>query len=165
MTGDVQRGRSCAFEKTRLKKQFKYTQEEFKMRENSSKGPSIYVQAVVALLFINLVHKIVREIPGSLNLAGAQGTGGGVVTIMTAIILALSITLLFFRIKWGLILGFVPAIWAMLQWVLVHVIMGHPDRNGIWWYPIFPITQGALIIYFSIVAWRDEKSFQNEREV
>lgn len=129
------------------------------MRENSSKVPSIYVQAVMALLLVNLVHKIVREIPGSLNLTGAQGTVGGIVTIITAIVLAFSIVLLFFRIKWGLILGFVPAIWAMLQWVLVHVIMGHPDQNGIWWYSIFPITQGALIIYFSIVAWRSEKSF------
>ncbi len=124
--------------------------------ENQHRGLSIHIQAVMALMFILFVHKLVREIPGSLNMEGAIG---GVVTIAMAMLLAISITLLFFRNRWGLILGFIPAVWAMLQWVLVHGIQGHPDQNGVWWYPIFPIVQGALIIYFSNLAWRKDESF------
>jgi hypothetical protein len=124
--------------------------------ENQSRELSIHIQAVMAMMFILFIHKLVREIPGSLNMEGAIG---GIVTITMAVLLAISIMLLFFRNRWGLILGFVPAIWAMLQWILVHVIQRHPDRNGIWWYPIFPIIQGALIIYLSILAWRNDESF------
>lgn len=128
------------------------------MRKNKSQSRdlSIYIQAVIAMMFILFVHKLVREIPGSLKLEGAIG---GIVTMTTAALLAISIILLFFRNRCGLILSFVPAVWAMLQWIWVHVIQGNPDQNGIWWYPIFPIVQGALIIYFSILAWRNDEGF------
>lgn len=124
--------------------------------ENQSRDLSIYIQAVIAMMLILFVHKLVREIPGSLKLEGAIG---GIVTMTTAALLAISIILLFLRNRWGLILSFVPAVWAMLQWIWVHVIQGNPDQNGIWWYPIFPIVQGALIIYFSILAWRNDEGF------
>jgi len=124
--------------------------------ENQSRGPSIHVQAVMAMMFILFVHKLVREIPGSLKLEGSIGV---IATTTAAVMLALGIVLLYFRNRWGLILGFIPAVWAMLQWILVHVIQGHPDQNRIWWYPIFPIAQGGLIIYFSILAWRNDESF------
>ena len=127
-----------------------------KRTKNQSRGLSVPVQAAMAMMFILFVHKLVREIPGSLDIEGAVG---GVATIIATAMLALGIALLFFRNRWGLILGLIPAVWAMLQWILVHVIQGHPDQNGIWWYPIFPIVQGALIIYFSILVWRDEESF------
>ena len=129
---------------------------KMKRDKNQSQNLPVRIQAAMAMMFILFVHKLVREIPGSLSLEGAIG---GIVTISTAVLLAISIILLFFRNRWGLILGFVPAVWAMLQWVLVHVIQRYPDRNGVWWYPIFPIVQGALIIYFSILAWRNDKSF------
>jgi hypothetical protein len=126
-----------------------------KRNANQSRGLSIHIQAAMAMMFVLFVHKLVREIPHSLDM----GSISGIATIAAAAMLALGIALLFFRNRWGLILGAIPAVWAMLQWILVHVIWAHPDRNGIWWYPIFPIVQGALIIYFSILAWRDEGSF------
>jgi len=129
------------------------------MKENDSKYPSIYIQAVIAVLLVNLVHKLVREIPGSISLMGQQGTIGSVVTNITAVIIAISILLLLFKRKEGVILGIIPAIWAMVQWIINHVIWANPDINGIWWYPIFPVVQGLLIIYFSILAWRNETSF------
>jgi hypothetical protein len=128
------------------------------MKRNAiqSRGLSIHIQAAMAMMFILFVHKLVREIPGSLNL---EGSINGIATITAAAMLALGIALLFFRNRWGLILGAIPAVWAMLQWILVHVIWANPDQNGIWWYPIFPIVQGALIIYFSVLAWRNDESF------
>jgi len=127
-----------------------------KRNENQSQNLPVCIQAVMAMMLILFIHKLVREIPGSLHMEGAIG---GVVTITMAVLLAISIMLLFFRNKWGLILGAIPAVWATLQWILVHIIWAHPDQNGIWWYPIFPIVQGALIIYFSVLAGRDEESF------
>ena len=126
--------------------------------ENKSKSISIYFQAVIAMLFINFIHKLVREIPGSQTLTGMHSNMGLVVGIVTTVILVISIILLLFGRKEGLILGIVPAIWAMFQWVIVHVIFAYPDQNGVWWYPIFPTIQGILIIYFSIIAWRNEKA-------
>ncbi len=127
-----------------------------KRNENQSRVLSVPVQAAMAMMFILFVHKLVREIPGSIKLEGSIGT---IATTAAAIMLALAIALLYFRKRWGLILGAIPAVWATLQWILVHVIQGNPDQNGVWWYPIFPIVQGALVIYFSVLAWRDEESF------
>lgn len=127
-----------------------------KKDENQPQHLSIYIQAVMAMIFILFVHKLVREIPGSLKLEGSMSI---IATITSAVLLVTSIMLLFFRNRWGLILGAIPAVWAMLQWILVHVIWANPDQNGIWWYPIFPIVLGALIIYFSTLAWRNDECF------
>jgi hypothetical protein len=61
------------------------------------------------------------------------------------------------RFRWDLILGIIGGAWMILQPFLVHGIMGMPDVNEIWWYPIFPITQGALIVYFSLLTLQKDK--------
>ncbi len=118
--------------------------------ENTSKMPSIYIQSAIALMLIQLVHKIVREIPGALKLGGPGAVGVPVF----AGLLAIGIVLLLFRKKWGLLLGILDGAFMIFQPILVHVIMGHPDQNGIWWYPLFPWTQAVLILYFCTVAWK-----------
>lgn len=122
------------------------------MNKNKLKSPSIYVHAVVALYIIQLVHKIVREIPHSFDLGGP----GAIITPIFACMLALSILLTLSRFRWGLILGIICGTWMIFQPVIVHIIMGIPDINGIWWYPIFPWVQAILIIYFSILVLRNE---------
>jgi hypothetical protein len=113
--------------------------------------PSIHVQAAIALMLIQLVHKIVREIPGASNLGGP----GAVIVPIFALLLAIGIVLLFFNIRWGLLLGIIAGAWMIFQPILVHIIMARPDINGIWWYPIFPWTQALLIIYFCRLAWKN----------
>jgi hypothetical protein len=113
--------------------------------------PSIYVQAAIALMLIQLVHKIVREIPGVFNMGGPGAVG---VPIFTCL-LAIGILLLFLKIKWGLMLGIIDGAWMIFQPILVHIIMARPDINGIWWYPIFPWIQAILIIYFCRAAWKN----------
>lgn len=113
--------------------------------------PSIYVQAAIAMMMIQLVHKIVREIPGALNMGGPGAIGVPVF----AGLLVLGIVLLFFKVKWGLILGLIEGAFMIFQPVLVHVILAKPDINGIWWYPIFPWIQALLIIYFCRLAWKN----------
>ena len=113
--------------------------------------PSIHVQAAMALMLIQLVHKIVREIPGAFHMGGPGAVG---VPVFAAL-LAVGILLLVLRIKWGLILGMVDGAFMIFQPILVHIILAHPDQNGIWWYPVFPWTQAILIIYFCCMAWKN----------
>jgi len=113
--------------------------------------PTIQVQAVIALMLIQLVHKIVREIPGAMKMGGPGAVG---VPIFAGL-LVIGILLLVFRNKWGLILGMIDGAFMIFQPILVHVILAHPDQNGIWWYPIFPWTQAILIIYFCRLAWKN----------
>jgi hypothetical protein len=44
----------------------------------------------------------------------------------------------------------------LLQWLLVYVISGYKEPNGVWWYPLFPIFQGIMIVYFAILAYRGD---------
>ena len=113
---------------------------------------SIYVQAALAMLIINFLHKIVRELPYSLGLFGRDAITG-MPSILTAIVLLVSILLLLFKSKWGLALGIIPAVWAIVQGFVSHAILGHPFKDGIWWYSVFPFTQGVFIIYFSYKGW------------
>lgn len=124
------------------------------MKKVTRKSINFYNQAAIALLLIQLVHKIVREIPGALKMGGA----GQIMVPIFAGIITIGIVLIFFRIKWGLILGFLDGIFMIFQPILVHVILSHPDQNGIWWYPIFPWTQAILIIYFCRLAWKNWNS-------
>ena len=110
------------------------------------------------MYIVSLIHKAVREIPGSQTLNEQNSKMGLVVTIIMTIILVTCIILVLLNRKIGLYLGFIPAIWATIQWILVHVIFAYEDINGIWWYPIFPTIQGLLIIYFSIIALKNDSN-------
>ena len=113
----------------------------------------IELQAVIAMLLIQLVHKIVREIPGSLKLEGP----GWIITIMISILLFAGIVLTLFRNRAGLAIGIICGVWMIFQPIYVHIIIAIPDQNGIWWYPIFPWIQAILIIYFCVISWDSNK--------
>ncbi len=115
----------------------------------------IELQVVIAMLLIQLIHKIVREIPGSLKLGGP----GWIITSMFSVLLVTGIVLTLFRKKAGLILGIICGAWMTFQPIYVHIIMALPDQNGIWWYPIFPWIQAILIIYFCVISWRNKEIF------
>ena len=124
--------------------------------KNSNKlsVPAIYIKAVIALLFIQMVHKVVREIPHVLRMSRIFPKAG---LIFFTVLLIAGIIGVFCRFRWGLTFGIIGGAWMILQPFLVHGIMRVPHLNGIWWYPIFPITQGALIIYFSLLTWKKDK--------
>jgi hypothetical protein len=118
---------------------------------NTKSKLTIYIKAAIAMMFIQLIHKIVREIPGAMNIKGP----GVIIVPIFAVILLIGIVLLIFRVKWGLIFGFIAGGFMIFQPILIHIILAHPDQNGIWWYPIFPWTQAILILYFCILAWKN----------
>jgi len=111
---------------------------------------NIHIKAVIALMLIQLIHKIVREIPGSMEMEGP----GSIFVILFSIILFVGIILLIFKIKWGLLLGIIDAVWMIFQPILVHIILSKPDINNIWWYPVFPWIQSLLLLYFCILTWK-----------
>jgi hypothetical protein len=120
---------------------------------NQIKSSSIYIQVAVAALLYNLLHIFAWELPIAINLGWGINIIGDVFIISIA---AMSIIFVSFRKKIGLILGMIPAIWAIFfQWFLVYIISGYKEPNGVWWYPVFPIFQGIMITYFSVLAFRD----------
>jgi hypothetical protein len=121
---------------------------------NQIKSPTIYLQVTVAALLYNLLHILAWELPLAVRLGWRINVIGDVFIISISII---SIILIFLRKKIGLILGMIPALWAILfQWFLVYIISGYREPNGVWWYPLFPIFQGIMIVYFINLASRDE---------
>ncbi|MCK4541782.1 MAG: hypothetical protein KAU17_06060 [Spirochaetales bacterium] len=123
------------------------------MKTETKLLPSIQIQAAVALMLIQLVHKIVREIPGAIKMGGPGAIG----VSFFACLLAIGILLILLKNKWGLILGMIDGVFMIFQPILIHIILAHPDQNGIWWYPIFPWTQAILIIYFCRLAWKNRQ--------
>ncbi len=120
---------------------------------NQIKSSAIYIQVAVAALLYNLLHIFAWELPIAVKLGWKINVIGDFFIIL---ILTVSIILIFFRKKIGLLLGMIPALWAVfLQWFLVYIIAGYKEPNGVWWYPIFTVFQGIMIGYFSILAYKD----------
>ncbi len=125
-------------------------------REFKSRIPSIYIQAAFAALLIQLLHKFVHEIPTVLEMGGI----GAIVVPICACLLIVGMILLLVpnkgALKWGLILGIMNGGWIIFQTIFVHVIQGKPNPDGIWWYLVFPIVQGIIMLYFCLLAWKEE---------
>lgn len=119
--------------------------------EKHSNGISIYVQAAVGTMLILFVHYLVRALPGAL---GYGGPAAILVPILTTL-LFVGIVLVLLKKKVGLILGFLNAAYMLFQPIYVHIIQGLPDKDGIWWYPMFPWLQSILVIYFGYLAWKN----------
>lgn len=118
------------------------------------KSPTIYIQVTVAALLYNLLHILAWELPLAVRMGWQINVIGDVLIISVTII---SIILISMRKKTGLILGMIPALWAiLLQWFLVYIISGYEEPNGIWWYPLFPIFQGIMIVYFIKITYRSD---------
>ena len=111
-----------------------------------TKGLPIEVQAAAALMFIQLAHKLVAELPGAMAIAGTavHPMVFAVVTLSAAYVLAFVTCL--FRIHWGFIIGIFLGIEVILQPIIFHVIMGIPKDPP--YYILFPILQGILVTYF-----------------
>jgi hypothetical protein len=128
---------------------------------NQVRSSSIYIQVAVAALLYNLLHMFAWELPLAIKLGWRINVIGDVSIILITII---SVILISLRKKMGLILGMIPAIWAILfQWFLVYIISGYIEPNGVWWYPLFPIFQGIMIGYFIILAYRGDQGQPDQK--
>jgi len=118
------------------------------------KSSPIYIQVVVAALLYNLLHIFAWELPIAVKLGWKINVIGDLFIILISTV---SIILISLRRKIGLLIGMMPAIWAIfLQWFLVYIISGYKEPYGVWWYPIFSIFQGIMIGYFSFLTYKDK---------
>jgi hypothetical protein len=116
--------------------------------------PAIYLYSVLSLMLINFLHKLVQEIPSSMEKLGSGAPVNP--AIITAIVLVISMILIMMRKKAGIYLGFIPAFWALIQEVVSHVILKHPI-SGVSWYPIFTTSQGILMLCFLILVLKENR--------
>jgi hypothetical protein len=94
------------------------------------------------------------ELPLAVRMGWRINVVGDVVIISVGLI---SVILISMRKRIGMILGMLQALWAiLLQWLLVYVISGYKEPNGVWWYPLFPIFQGIMIVYFINLVYRGD---------
>jgi hypothetical protein len=120
---------------------------------NQIKSSTIYIQVAIAALLYNLLHIFAWELPLAIRLGWKINVIGDVFIISISTV---SIILISWRKKIGLIAGMIPALWAIfLQWFLVYIISGYKEPYGVWWYPVFPIFQGIMIVFFSVLAYKD----------
>src|SRR4030043_2032706 len=119
------------------------------------KSSSIYLQVTVAALLYNLFHLLAWELPLAVKMSWRINIVGDIFILLVGI---LSMILISMRNKIGLMFGMIPALWAiLLQWLLVYVISGYKEPNGVWWYPLFPIFQGIMIVSFINLAYRGDR--------
>ena len=130
-------------------------------KNNKLQSPSIYIQAVVAVLLVQIGHKVVREIQGSIAVAG---TVGFVSMIIITALLIISIILLLVRNRLGIFMALFCGITMLFQPVVYHGISGIPEVNGVWWYSFFSFFQGVLIVYFSIGLLINEGKLQETQK-
>jgi hypothetical protein len=117
------------------------------------KSSSLYIQAAIAALIYNLLHILAWELPIATRYGWNVNVIGDGVVIVTSV---MSIILIAFRKKAGATLGFISAIWAIFfQWYLVYIVFGYKEPTGVWWYPLFPIFQGIMIVFFCVLAYRN----------
>jgi len=114
---------------------------------------SIYIQSAIAMIIIQLLHKIVEELGTALILGDLFFIPSIYFTIAFIIGYMLAITLIVFKNKWGLIIGIALGIESMVQPILIHVILAWP-KNPIY-YPIFTFMQGFFVTYFCYKAYKN----------
>ncbi len=120
-----------------------------------NKRCSMSRQASAAMMFVLLIHYIVRSLPGAFGF----GDFAKILVFFISAVLAFGIVLVLLKKKAGLFLGILNGVYMIFMPVFVHIIKGYPDINGIWWYPLLPWTIGVFIIYFCSVTW---KKWNNE---
>ncbi len=126
------------------------------------KSPSIYIQVAVAALLYNLLYILAWELPLAITVDWGINVIGDILIIAIS---TMSIILIALRKRIGLLIGMMPAFWAIfLQWFLVYIISGYKEPNGVWWHPIFPIFQGIMIVFFSILAYKND-NLQHESKL
>ncbi len=119
-----------------------------------NKHCSMSRQAAASMMFVLLIHNIVRSLPGVFG-SVKFGDFAKILVCFISAVLALGIVLVLLKKKAGLFLGILNGAYIIFQPVFVHIIKGHPDINGIWWYPLLPWTIGVFIIYFCSVTWKE----------
>ena len=120
---------------------------------NQIKSPIIYIQVTVAALLYNLLPILAWELPLAVRLDWRINVIGGLYYFSCNHQYCPYIR----EKKIMLILGMIPALWAILfQWFLVYIISSYEEPNGVWWYPLFPIFQGIMIGYSSILTYRGD---------
>ncbi|MFX1451588.1 MAG: hypothetical protein ACFFCM_12135 [Promethearchaeota archaeon] len=124
--------------------------------KKSTDSFSIYIQAALAMMFIQLLHKFVRELGLAIELteSGIFNSQLPIYFVIGLIIgYAVAIILSLLKFRMGFVIGMILGIERIALPIIFHVILGIPSDPI--YYPVFCITQGSLVIFFSYEAYKN----------
>ena len=122
---------------------------------NRFKNLSIETQAAIALMLIQLAHKLVAEIQSTITMVGVFNHWKVYAVLLLAGLYVVAIILCLWQKKPGFIIGMVLGIEIVLQPLIFHVLAGIPKDPQ--YYILFPILQGILVFYFCRLGYKKVK--------
>lgn len=122
---------------------------------NKFKKLSIENQAAIALMLIQLVHKLVAEIQSTITMVGVFNHWKVYGVLLLAGLYVVAIILCLWQKKSGLIIGMILGIEIVLQPIIFHVLAGIPKDPK--YYILFPMIQGILVFYFCRLGYKKVK--------
>ena len=116
---------------------------------------SIETQAAIALMLIQLAHKLVAEVQSTIEMVGIFNHWKVYAVLLLAGLYVVAIILCLWQKKPGFIIGMVLGIEIVLQPLIFHVLAGIPKDPQ--YYILFPILQGILVFYFCRLGYKKVK--------
>ena len=120
-----------------------------------NKQLSIETQAAIALMLIQLAHKLVAEVQSTITMVGVFNHWKVYAVLLLAGLYVVAIILCLCKKKPGFIIGMVLGIEIVLQPLIFHVLAGIPKDPQ--YYILFPILQGILVFYFCRLGYKKVK--------
>ncbi len=119
---------------------------------NRLKNLSIETQAAVALMLIQLAHKLVAEIQSTITMVGVFNHWKVYGVLLLAGLYITAIILCLYKKKSGFMIGMILGVEIVLQPLIFHVFAGVPKDPQ--YYILFPILQGILVFYFCRLGYK-----------
>ena len=116
---------------------------------------SIETQAAIALMLIQLMHKLVAEVQSTIEMVGVFNHWKVYAVLLLAGLYIVAIILCIGQKKSGFIIGMILGIEIVFQPLIFHVLAGIPKDPQ--YYILFPVLQGILVFYFCRLAYKKVK--------
>ena len=119
---------------------------------NITKPKSTFSFTVIIMLIYYFFYINAWELPLAIK---ADNTIVIIGSVIINIFCIISLVLLVYMKKSGLIISVIPAIWALFQWIITYFYEGIYFYSSIWWAPLLPIMTGVFILHFIILALKN----------
>jgi hypothetical protein len=106
------------------------------------KSTKYYITSLILILIYSLLHTFSWDFP--LEVRDVGMTGYAYISLLKGLVTLISVFLVYKEKKTGFLIAFFPAIWQILGCFLKN----YPAPDNVWWYPLFNIMIGLIMLYF-----------------